>query len=175
MPFSEALKLSMKRRAHFSCCLCHTLGVEVHHIVPRADGGSDDEDNAAPLCPTCHETYGANPIKRKFIRECREFWYEICERRYAADPDRLDEITRLLQAAVTKADLDRAVDRITALLRDTAARPDRSAPELAKAVTHVSSIAVPGVGINRSCKKCGTNIGLFIGDQGRCPNCGAPW
>ena len=68
MPFSEALKLSMKRRAHFSCCLCHTLGVEVHHIVPRADGGSDDEDNAAPLCPTCHETYGANPIKRKFIR-----------------------------------------------------------------------------------------------------------
>jgi len=38
------------------CCICGTLhGVQVHHIVPREDGGSDDIDNAISLCPNCHD------------------------------------------------------------------------------------------------------------------------
>jgi 5-methylcytosine-specific restriction endonuclease McrA len=53
MAFTETLKLTVKRKAHFSCCLCHSLGVEVHHIVPQAEGGPDTEDNAAPLCRRC--------------------------------------------------------------------------------------------------------------------------
>jgi len=44
------------------------MGVEVHHIISQEEGGSDREENAAPLCPSCHETYGANPQKRKFIK-----------------------------------------------------------------------------------------------------------
>jgi hypothetical protein len=47
MPFTEITKKNVKRRAHFQCCLCRSLGVEVHHIVPQADGGSDLEGNAA--------------------------------------------------------------------------------------------------------------------------------
>jgi len=73
------------------------MGVDVHHIIPEQEGGPDTEDNAAPLCPSCHERYGANPQKRKFIREARDFWYDTCERRYASDPQRLDEMTRLLE------------------------------------------------------------------------------
>ncbi|MGD0105543.1 MAG: HNH endonuclease signature motif containing protein [Rhodopila sp.] len=69
MAFPERLKLAVKKRADFRCCLCHTLYVEIHHITPQQEGGPDDEDNAAPLCPTCHETYGANPEKRKFIKK----------------------------------------------------------------------------------------------------------
>jgi hypothetical protein len=42
---------------------------------PRA--APDELENAAPLCPSCHETYGANPTKRKFLREARDLWYEI--------------------------------------------------------------------------------------------------
>src|ERR1700741_2657614 len=87
MPFTEETKLGVKRKSHFRCCLCHALGIEIHHIVPQADGGLDTHDNAAPLCPSCHETYGANSGKRKFIREARDFWYELCEKRYASDPD----------------------------------------------------------------------------------------
>jgi hypothetical protein len=49
MAFTETLKLTVKRKAHFSCCLCHSLGVEVHHIVPQAEGGPDTEDHAAPF------------------------------------------------------------------------------------------------------------------------------
>jgi len=107
MAFSKALKLKVKRRAHFSCCLCHTLFVEIHHIVPKAEGGADSEDNAAPLCPSCHENYGANPEKRQFIRENRDFWYGLCQQRYASDPDRLQAIEAKLGAVATKADLDR--------------------------------------------------------------------
>lgn len=92
MPFSEAVKLEVKRRAHFMCCLCHSIGVEVHHIIPQAEGGNDVISNAAPLCPSCHETYGANPTKRRFIREARDFWNEICARRYAPDSEKLEEV-----------------------------------------------------------------------------------
>jgi 5-methylcytosine-specific restriction endonuclease McrA len=64
MAFSEQLNLAAKKRAHFRCCLCHALYVEIHHIIPESESGPDTEDNAAPLCPSCHETYGANSEKR---------------------------------------------------------------------------------------------------------------
>jgi hypothetical protein len=80
--------------------MCHTLGVEIHHIIPESEGGPDGEDNAAPLCPTCHEIYGANPVKRKLIRECRDLWYEICARRYASDEERLERIEEKLKIVV---------------------------------------------------------------------------
>lgn len=175
MAFSEALKLAVKRRSHFCCCLCHSLGVEVHHITPQADGADDTEDNAAPLCPSCHETYGANPQKRKFIREAREFWYEVCAKRYATDPDRLDQISEKLKHAVTKADLDDAISRITQLMQSEAAKEERPVKDRAQEVARLGSMIAPGVGVNRHCKNCGTTIGLFVGDQGRCPSCDTPW
>src|SRR5260221_2670404 len=113
MGFSEPTKLSVKRKAHFSCCLCHSLGVEIHHIVPEGESGPDSEENAAPLCPSCHETYGANLQKRKFIKEARDFWYELCERRYAADAAQLDRIFAVVQNAATKDDLQNLVSKFS--------------------------------------------------------------
>lgn len=175
MAFSDALKLTVKKKSHFCCCLCHSLGIEVHHIVPQADGGEDSEENAAPLCPSCHETYGANEQKRKFIREARKFWYELCAKRYATDPDRLDEISEQLKHAVTKADLDDAISKITQLMRTEAARDERPLQDRKQEVARLGSMIAPGVGTNRHCNNCGTTIGLFVGDQGRCPQCGTPW
>jgi hypothetical protein len=38
------------------CCLCRKRHrVQVHHIVPEAEGGTDDVDNGIPLCPNCHD------------------------------------------------------------------------------------------------------------------------
>lgn len=115
MAFTEAVKLSVKRKAHFACCLCRSVGVELHHIIPQADGGPDTEDNAAPLCPSCHETYGANPTKRKFIREARDFWFEVCATRYASDASRIDALQEMLQRLPTKADMEQLVARVTAV------------------------------------------------------------
>jgi len=113
MSFSEAVKLTVKRKAHFACCLCRGVGIELHHIVPQADGGPDTEDNAAPLCPSCHETYGANPTKRKFIREARDFWFEICATRYGADANRLDALQQMLQQLPTKSDMEQMILRVS--------------------------------------------------------------
>jgi len=46
----------------------------------------DNLDNAAPLCGSCHDLFGRNPDKRKQIREMRDFWWEVCEKRNA-NPD----------------------------------------------------------------------------------------
>src|SRR5215510_393536 len=96
MAFSEAVKLSVRRRAHFCCCMCKDVYVEIHHIIPQEENGPDTEDNAAPLCPSCHETYGSNPQKRKFIREARDQWFEICSARFSSDGDSLKEIKAML-------------------------------------------------------------------------------
>lgn len=117
MAFPEKLKIDIRRRAHFSCCLCKSLGVEIHHIEPQEEGSPDTDDNAAPLCPSCHETYGANPQKRKFIREARDLWYEICEKRYATDPQQLkiiEDALKRIDDRVGKvvADLDATTEKI---------------------------------------------------------------
>lgn len=37
------------------CCVCNRLhNVQLHHIVPSAQGGTDEIDNAIALCPNCH-------------------------------------------------------------------------------------------------------------------------
>ncbi len=105
MAFTEALKIRIRQKAHYCCCLCHRLEIEIHHIIPQAEGGLDDDDNAAPLCASCHETYGANPQKRKFIREARDHWYEVCANRFKADPDGLAEIRRALENLATKDEI----------------------------------------------------------------------
>lgn len=111
MAFSEQLKLRIRRMAHFQCCLCHSLGVEIHHVVPQAEGGLDSEDNAAPLCPSCHEIYGANPVKRKFVKEARDFWYEVCEKRYASDKDQLDRLVSLIENTIKRDELAEVLDQ----------------------------------------------------------------
>lgn len=75
--FTEALKKKIRDRADLRCCIagCHEPDIDIHHIVPRADGGDSTEGNAAPLCAGCHRTYGGDPAKRKMIREHRDRWY----------------------------------------------------------------------------------------------------
>ncbi|MFA6596979.1 MAG: HNH endonuclease [Ignavibacteriaceae bacterium] len=104
MAFSEKIKYDVKKRAHLSCCVCKSIGIEVHHIVPQSEGGSDDFDNASPLCPSCHETYGANPQKRKFIMESRDIWYDICETRFRYDSDRIDQLQKDINILSEKLD-----------------------------------------------------------------------
>lgn len=112
MGFSEELKVRIRKNAHHACCLCKSLGVEIHHIVPEKDGGPDTEDNAAPLCPSCHETYGGNPEKRKFLREARDFWYEICEKRFTADNNLLKEISELLKITSSKVKVKQGIESL---------------------------------------------------------------
>jgi hypothetical protein len=130
MPFTEQQKLQIRKRAHFCCCLCHETGVEIHHIIPQAEGGPDNEDNAAPLCPTCHEIYGGNPAKRKFIREVRDFWYELCAQRYSTDHKQLKEIADRVEKTASRDDVNQAMNKIIEAISGAKAVPSVKADDM---------------------------------------------
>jgi hypothetical protein len=60
------------------------VNIEVHHLVPKSQGGTDEIDNAMPLCFDCHsevERYNAeHPVGTKFkppeLKARREQIYE---------------------------------------------------------------------------------------------------
>jgi hypothetical protein len=109
MAFSDNVRQEVMRKSGFSCCLCHraSVSVEVHHIVPQADGGDDSIENAAPLCPGCHSDFGANPEKRRRIGQMRDWWYEQTQKVYSANiasPQQLADIRSLLQNVNAKQD-----------------------------------------------------------------------
>jgi len=155
MAFNEKQKLAVKRRAHFMCCLCQKPYVEVHHIIPEGEGGADSEDNAAPLCPYCHEIFGSDPTKRKYIKQKRNFWYEICEKRYLSDPDRLNEIATQIRQAATKEDLNNAVNNIAALFRDIVLNPRTSPIEAADELSDISAIMADDIISGNRFFRCG--------------------
>lgn len=82
MDFTEQVKQEVKEKAAFRCCRCQNIGIHVHHIIPQEYGGSSVVDNAAPLCPSCHDYFGGNPEKRKEIRQMRDWWYERVKMQY---------------------------------------------------------------------------------------------
>ena len=176
MAFNEQQKLTVRRRAHFMCCLCHKLYAEVHHIIPERDGGSDSEENAAPLCPYCHEIFGSDPTKRKYIKQARDNWYEICEKRYASDPDRLNEIATQIKQAATKEDLNNAVNHIVSLFRDIVLNPRTSPIEAADELSDVSSIISDNIISGNRCFRCGfTWESKSRGLPTVCPRCKSPY
>ena len=57
MSFSKSLREKVLLWCDRHCCLCKKpcdVFIEVHHIAPEGTGGSDEEDNAIPLCFECH-------------------------------------------------------------------------------------------------------------------------
>ena len=44
-------------RDKFTCQVCHASGIplQVHHIVPRSQGGTDRQENLITVCPNCHQ------------------------------------------------------------------------------------------------------------------------
>lgn len=92
MGFSEKVKEEARRKSGFRCVICQEPFVEVHHIIPQSEGGEDTIENAAPLCSRCHDLYGDNPAKRKQIRQMRDYWFEVMEKRNKEGLDALGPI-----------------------------------------------------------------------------------
>ena len=46
------------------CVLCdYSRIVEKHHIIPKSEGGSDEEDNMIDVCPNHHKEAGNSKYK----------------------------------------------------------------------------------------------------------------
>lgn len=49
------LRKAVYRREGFECALCgDNRGLQIHHVVPRGQGGSNAEQNLVCLCWRCH-------------------------------------------------------------------------------------------------------------------------
>lgn len=61
-----------KRKYGKVCAVCgFPHFIEVHHIVHRAKGGSDDVSNLIPLCPNHHGMAHAGMLSNKALREAQ--------------------------------------------------------------------------------------------------------
>jgi len=61
MAFNKETKIKALVASARHCCVCHRfkgLNIEVHHIVPVAKKGLDDDENAIALCFDCHANAG---------------------------------------------------------------------------------------------------------------------
>jgi len=71
MPFPKKESEELLARTGRRCCICGTLHrVQLHHIIPKSDGGNDRIENAIPLCPNCHDdvhgSYGSGRTTRSY-------------------------------------------------------------------------------------------------------------
>lgn len=56
MSFPRAVVDELLARTGRMCAICQERhNLQVHHIVPTSEGGSDATSNAIPLCPNCHD------------------------------------------------------------------------------------------------------------------------
>ncbi len=171
MPFSESIKRKVKERAHYRCCLCRKNWVaDVHHILPESERGPNTEDNAAPLCANCHDLYGGNPDKRKFINENRDFWYNLCEKASPPDFALIREIhEHLHKEVVTKTDLDNALKPLYDNIMNQNLSPSEQLQVISDVTAAISDATVePPI---FTCPACGLCYNI---DASECPNCEWP-
>jgi len=173
MTFPESVKKEVRERAAFRCCICQEIGPEIHHIIPLEGEGSDNIDNAAPLCPNCHTKFGANPEKRKFITEMRDWWYGRVKERYgpplvpSESLDRLtEEVTKWRKGESTfQAEVKPLLEQLTHTLITTTGPSTES-----KALTGAYEMFLPRLSNTIiMCPKCEK----FVELTNHCSNCGA--
>jgi hypothetical protein len=157
--------------------------IEVHHIIPEAEEGPNTLDNAAPLCAGCHSIYGGNPVFRKQIRQMRDNWYDVCEKRFsplnfevAQQLNTMTETLRTVRADQVKyqSTLNEIKATLMGSLSATSAAINR-AQTYEDVVTASGYPGSTGPGIYApyvKCRKCGWSDFVPGGDIKRCPQCG---
>ena len=76
---SDSLRLKVRRQANDQCGYCRSLQkyilgiLEIDHIVPKAAGGSDDEENLWLACRSCNaykgvRVKGKDPATNRSVR-----------------------------------------------------------------------------------------------------------
>jgi predicted restriction endonuclease len=52
---SNKIRKEVYRRDGFRCALCDsTIGIQLHHVVKRSQGGTESPQNLITLCSDCH-------------------------------------------------------------------------------------------------------------------------
>lgn len=114
MTFPRKVVEDLLVASHRCCCLCHRYcgtKIEVHHIIPRSEGGQDTMENAIALCFDCHaevESYNTkHPKGRKFspseLKKHKEQWLKTCSSiRISKEKGKASEVTPSEKELYTK-------------------------------------------------------------------------
>ena len=70
--FSALVRTHVRTRDKERCVLCGRPGREVHHIIPRADGGLGTADNGVCLDSICHHQAHRSKQVEATLRRYRE-------------------------------------------------------------------------------------------------------
>ena len=90
MSFNRTAADKLLGACHRRCCICHRfcgVKMELDHIVPSSEQGTDDIENAIPVCFECHAEIhlynDKHPRGRKYhadeLRQHKEQWLSICK------------------------------------------------------------------------------------------------
>ena len=67
--FSSLVRAHIRERDRACCVLCGKPGREVHHIIPRAEGGMGTADNGVCLDASCHhEAHRSKQVAKRLLR-----------------------------------------------------------------------------------------------------------
>lgn len=75
MPVSKRIRYEVLRRDHYTCRFCGAKApwvyLEIDHVVPRREGGSDAPHNLQVLCEDCNAGKSATMPERWLIAETK--------------------------------------------------------------------------------------------------------
>lgn len=56
LDYSKRTVANILKRAHVGCSICgwNESSCDIHHIIPRSNGGKDEMSNLIIVCPNCH-------------------------------------------------------------------------------------------------------------------------
>jgi hypothetical protein len=93
--YEENCRQSLTRCARI-CCICRRFRpshIQVHHIVERSEGGTDDLDNLIPACIFCHQghVHATVPFTQRFsaqeLKGLRDSVYALVAEGKLVPPD----------------------------------------------------------------------------------------
>ena len=61
----EALRQAVLERDNYTCVYDGAPATTVDHVIPKASGGTDDEDNLVASCLPCNARKGAKALVRQ--------------------------------------------------------------------------------------------------------------
>lgn len=73
---SNRTRMKVIRRMNVSCCLCgwNEEIIDIHHIISRKNGGSNNHSNLTPLCPNHHRLANAGKIGPEKFTTLETLW-----------------------------------------------------------------------------------------------------
>jgi len=90
------------------CCICRRFApthLQVHHIKPKGEGGTDETENLIAICVTCHsDTHTETKLTRRFtareLKMHRDALLELMTQGKLSPPGEAEPVGELIEAVV---------------------------------------------------------------------------